>query len=188
MTAPRTRKPRAVAPATVDLPLDDSAAGEAGGATQPGSSDTTADLGPILPDPANLTILGIPVLVRRLQTREVMAGIRILINEMGSGITEIDLDKPMEQQRDTLIGLVLTAAPNAADDVLKLLAGLVEAKDPGQAKTLEAIMNNPPPGATLDVIAVVWAQEHEDLGALLGKARQLLGYAQALQRTRKAGT
>jgi hypothetical protein len=201
MTAPRTRKTR-VAPATVDLPLDDTAVSEAGGATQPGSSDTTADLGPILPDPTNLTIMGIPATVRRLQTREIMTGIRILVNEMGAGITELDLTTLMttpdpddedakaafDKARTDLLGFLMVAAPGAADEVLKLLAGLVEAKDPKDGNVLESIMYNPPLGVTIDVIGVVFEQEREDLGALMGKARQLLGYAQALQRTQKAGT
>jgi hypothetical protein len=182
MTA-TTRKSPARVPATVELPDLD---GEAGAEhSEPG---TTPDLEPILPDPGSLTILGIPVTVRRLQTREIMAGIRILVNEMGTGITAVDLDTPMDQQRDTLVALVLTAAPNAADEVLKLLASLVEPRDKRQVTTLAAIMDNPPPAVTLDVLAVVWAQEYDDLSALVGKARQLLGYAQALQRTRTAGT
>lgn len=194
MTAPKTttsrrpRRARAAEPATVELPDLNGQQGEAGEPAQPGSSDTVADLAPILPDPTSLEIIGIPATIRRLQTREVMAGIRILVDQLGSGITEIDLDLGFEEQRDKILGMVLVALPDAADDVLKLLSGLVEAKDPKQAKTLEAIMHNPPPGVTIDVIAVVFEQEREDFAALVGKVRPLLGYAQALQRTGKAGT
>lgn len=183
MTAPerptRTRRARAQ-PATVDLPDDI-------GIEQP-VADPTPDLGLIFPEPGNLTIVGIPATVRRLATREIMAAIRILVNEMGTGITALDLDTPMDTQRDALLGLVLTAAPNAADEVLMLISGLVTAKDPRHTRDLAVIMDNPPPAVTLDVLAVVWEQEHHDLTALVGKARQLFGYAQALQKTQKAGT
>jgi hypothetical protein len=84
--------------------------------------------------------------------------------------------------------MVLVALPDAMDEVLKLLASLVEAKDPKDATTLEAIMYNPPPAVTIDVIGVVFEQERTDFAALVGKVRPLLGYAQALQRTGKAGT
>lgn len=187
MTAPksRTRRPR-LEPATVELPAD--ADGEAGGEPQPGSSDTATDLEAIFPDPSALTVLGIPVTVRRLQTREIMSGIRILVDQLGTNITQLDLDKGFAEQRDEIVGMVLVALPDAADEVLKLLASLVEAKDKKQQATLEAIMFNPPPAVTIDVIGVVFEQEHADLTALVGKVRPLLGYAQALQRTGKAGT
>jgi hypothetical protein len=189
MTAPktRTRKARAAEPATVELP-DLDAGGEAGGETQPGSSDTTTDLEAIFPDPAALTVLGIPATVRRLQTREIMAAIRILVDQMGSGITQFDLDKPFEDQKTELVSMLFVAVPDAADEVLKLLSGLVEARDPEQQKTIEAIMYNPPPAVTIDIVGVVFEQEREDFAALVGKVRPLLGYAQALQRTGKAGT
>jgi hypothetical protein len=191
MTAPKTRKPRASrpAPATVELPeLNGHLEGEAGDATQPGSSDTVTDLDAIFPDPTQLEVLGIPATVRRLQTREIMTGIRILVDQLGTNITHIDLDKGFDEQRDVILGMVLVALPDAMDEVLKLLASLVEAKDPKDATTLEAIMYNPPPAVTIDVIGVVFEQERTDFAALVGKVRPLLGYAQALQRTGKAGT
>lgn len=208
MTAPNTsttRKRRTsprVVPATVDLPEPEPQQGEAGDTTQPGSSDAVADLEVIFPDPTMLEVAGIPASVRRLQTREVMAGVRVLVNEMGAGITELDLNAlmitPEEGDDDaaaklaaaqsSLMGFLLVATPNAADEILKLLASLVEPKDPSDAKTLAKIMENPPPGVTLDVVGAVFAQERDDFAALVGKVRPLLGYAQALQRTGKAGT
>lgn len=197
MTAPKTSKTtraRSV-PATVELP-DLNGLGEAGGDPHP-ETGSPPDLEVIFPDPASLTILGIPATVRRLQTREIMAGIRILVNEMGTGITELDLvalmnaeDDPdkFAQAQSSLLGFLMVAAPGAADEVLKLLASLVEAKGKADAETLEAIMYNPPPAVTLDVVGVVWEQEKDDLVALMGKARLMLGYAQALQRTQRAGT
>lgn len=205
MTAPKTttrRRGTRVQPATVDLPGIDTE-GEAGGPLQPGSNDTEAtDLEVIFPDPTRLVIEGIPATVRRLQTREIMAGIRILVNEMGAGITELDLGALMttpgegdadaaaklDQAKASLLGFLMVAAPNAADEILKLLASLVEAKDLADAKTLAKIMDNPPPAVTLDVIGAVFAQERDDFAALMGKVQPLLGYAQALQRTGKAGT
>ena len=207
MTAPKTRNPRAV-PATVELPdLNGQTAGEAGDTAQPGSSDTVADLDPIFPDPSKLTILGIPATVRRLQTREIMGGIRILVDQLGTNITKLDLDVLMAarkdedddetkaqreaqlaEQKQNALGMLLVAAPDAIDEILKLLGGLVEAKDPAQQEILESIMFNPPPAVTLDVIGVVWDQEREDFQALVGKVRTLLGFAQALQRTGRAGT
>jgi len=202
MTAPRTttrRRRTAVSPAVVELPKDAQGEGEAGSAAQPGSSDTiAADLEPIFPDPTNLTILGIPAIVNRLQTREVMAVIRIVINEMGGAVTELDLASlsptagqnpaKAEAAKQQILGFLIVALPNAADEIIKLLSGLVEPKDPTQSKVLDAIMHNPPPAVTLDLLSVVWDQERDDLTELLGKARQLFGFAVALQRTGKAGT
>lgn len=200
MTAPmrRTRKTRVVEPATVDLPMP---AQDEAGTEDPGSS-SAPDLEAIFPDPSKLTILGISATVRRLQTREIMAGIRILVDQLGSSITEIDLDalRPTsgdddeeaqakrEAQKQHILGMLLVAAPDAADEILKLISGLVEARDATQQATLEAIMFNPPPAVTLDVIGVVIEQERDDLTALVGKARQMFGFAQALQRTQRAGT
>lgn len=214
MTAPKTTAPRRrrttpkIAPAIVELPTG----GEAGDATQPGSSDAVTDLEAILPDPTNLTVLGIPAKVNRLQTREIMTGIRLLVAEMGESITSLDIGALMtsdddvegddeeaqerraelarkrDEQKQNLFSFLLVAAPGMIDELLKLFSGLVEARNSDQAQTLTAIMYNPPPAVVLDVMGVIWAQEQADLRALMGKAQQLLGYAQALQRTKKAGT
>lgn len=199
MTAPRKPRTRVV-PAAVELPD----LGEADAGTP--EPEPAPDLDAILSDPTTLTVVGIPVTVRRLATREIMAGIRILVNEMGAGITELDLKtlmaKPdeddeealakLEQAKASLMGFLLVATPNAADEILKLLASLVEIKNPDQnptlAKTLKQIMENPPPSVALDVVGVVFAQERDDFTALVGKARPLLEYAQALARTGKQGT
>ena len=198
MTAPRTtaRRRRTTVPAVVELPKDAPGEGEAGSQADVVSSEPTADLEPIFPDPTNLTIIGIPATVGRLQTREIMAVIRIMVNEMGGAVTDLDLESlspganpaKAEQAKQAMLGFLIVALPNAADEIIKLLSGLVTAKNKAQAQTLEAIMHNPPPAVTLDLLSVVWDQEKDDLTDILGKVRQLFGFAMALQRTGKAGT
>jgi hypothetical protein len=187
MTAPRTTRKRRVA-ATVELPqTDGQPTDDTAGDTAP--DDKAPDFEVILPETGYLIVDGMACRVRRLQTREVMAGVRCLVNSLGAtAVSQIDFDLPFEEQRNNIVGMLLVAAPDAADEVLELLASLVEPVDSSRKDELAKIMRNPPPSVTLDVIEVVVKQEKDDFGALMGKARQLLGYAQALQRTGKKGT
>lgn len=146
------------------------------------------DLEVILPDPANLTIRGIPATVARFQTRELLMAVRIITNGMGAGLGSIDFDVPLEEQRQVLIGLILASAPDAANELIDLLASVTTAKNKTQRDELAAIMVNPPIDVTLDIATVVLVQERDDVSALVGKARQLLGYVQAMYRTKTKGT
>jgi hypothetical protein len=178
MTAPR--KPRTTRKIA--------AVQEASAGPNPENADPAADLTEILPDPARLTIAGIPARVKRLATRELMAAIRVLTTGMGAGITQLDLNGPRDEQLQVLLGLMITAIPDASDEFVDLLGMIVEPVNKNDALVLRDIMGNPPLDVTMDVLAIVAMQERDDLTALLGKAQTLLGHMQALYRTGKRGT
>ena len=183
MTAPR-RKPRAVK--NVELDAAAAPADEAGPGN-PAETPPEPDLEVIFPDPGQLTIVGIPVELRRLQTREVLLAVRVVTAGMGAGIMKVDLTLSKEELLPVLFGLLVNALPEAPDEFIDLLAAVVTAKNKEQRGPLAEVMLNPPPGATLDIIAGIYAQEKDDLADLLGKAAQLFGFQQALYRTGKQG-
>lgn len=178
MTAPRkTRTPRKIA-----------AVDEAATAPDPESAGTVADLAEILPDPARLTISGLPVRVRRFATRELMATVRVLTTGMGAGIANLDLNGTRDEQLSVLYGLLITAIPDAGDEFIQLLGMIVEPVNKTDAVAVQALMLNPPLEVTMDILAVAFMQERDDLSALVGKGRQLFAHLQALYRTGKRGT
>jgi hypothetical protein len=174
MTAPRrtarTRK-------TAELP----ATNEAG----PGSSGPAPDpdLDAILPDPAVLTVAGIPATVRRLQTRELMLAIRVITAGIGAGIAKVDLNAPKEELLPVIGGLLVTAIPDAPDEFLAFLRAVTDAVDKDRQQELSDVMHNPPPEVTLEIMAKVFEQEKDDFADLMGKGMQLFGFSQALYKT-----
>lgn len=180
MTAP-TRKTRTTAKKTT-------AVQEVSAGADPENAPPAADLTEILPDPTRLTVAGIPVRVRRFQTRELMALVRVITTGMGAGITQLDLNGPKDEQLQVLFGLLITAIPEAGDEFVDLLSLIVEPVDKANKQAIADIMGNPPLDVTMDVMAVVFIQEKDDLSAIVGKARMLLGHMQALYRTGKRGT
>lgn len=185
-TVPRkvgtTRKPRTVA-AAPGSPENTAAVNEAGSAAPPAESATAdPDLAVIMPDPALIDIAGMPVRIRRLQTRELLLAIRVLTVGMGAGIAAVDLSADKEELTQTVLALLITAIPDAPDELLDLLAALVEPRNKDNRQALGELMGNPPIDVTMDILGAVVAQEKDDLSALVGKARQLFGFAQVLTR------
>jgi hypothetical protein len=135
-----------------------------------------------MPDPALIDIAGMPVRIRRLQTRELLLAIRVLTVGMGAGIAAVDLSADKEELTQTVLALLITAIPDAPDELLDLLAALVEARNKDDRQALGELMGNPPIDVTMDILGAVVAQEKDDLSALVGKARQLFGFAQVLTR------
>lgn len=177
-----TRKPRTVA-AVPGSQENTAAVNEAGSAAPPAESATAdPDLAVIMPDPALIDIAGMPVRIRRLQTRELLLAIRVLTVGMGAGIAAVDLSADKEELTQTVLALLITAIPDAPDELLDLLAALVEARNKDDRQALGELMGNPPIDVTMDILGAVVAQEKDDLSALVGKARQLFGFAQVLTR------
>jgi hypothetical protein len=176
-TKPSTRRKLTAAAAPTD---NTAAVNEAGSEVDPGNSASDPDLAAIMPDPANITLAGIPVRIRRLQTRELLLAIRILTTGMGAGLSRVDLTGSKEELTQTLIALLITAVPDAPDELIDLLTAIVEARNKEHKQDLADLMGNPPIDVTIDVITAVAAQEKDDLAALAGKARQLFGFAQTL--------
>jgi hypothetical protein len=135
-----------------------------------------------MPDPALIDIAGMPVRIRRLQTRELLLAIRVLTVGMGAGIASVDLSADKEELTQTVLALLITAIPDAPDELLDLLAALVEPRNKSDKQALGELMGNPPIDVTMDILGAVVAQEKDDLAALVGKARQLFGFAQVLTR------
>lgn len=185
-TVPRkvgtTRKPRTVA-AVPGSPENTAEVNEAGSAVPPATSATAdPDLAAIMPDPALIDIAGMPVRIRRLQTRELLLAIRVLTVGMGAGIAAVDLSADKEELTQTVLALLITAIPDAPDELLDLLAALVEARNKSDKQAIADLMGNPPIDVTMDILSAVVTQEKDDLSALVGKARQLFGFAQVLTR------
>lgn len=202
MTAPRKttrRKTTTVTAAALEAPDAPSIAAVPTAVTitdpNAGADETVdepvEDLDSILPDPTKLVVAGIPVWIRRLQTRELLLAIRAITAGMGVGLTRIDLTGDLEEQMPVIAGLLITAIPDAPDEFLGLLRAVTVPRETADAKArddLAAIMANPPIDVTMDVLLAILVQEKDDLMALVGKARQMLSYVQALYRTGKRGT
>ncbi|MFE2751562.1 hypothetical protein ACFXGA_06115 [Actinosynnema sp. NPDC059335] len=156
-------------------------------ATKPAAT-ATADFEVILAEPGHLTVAGIPARVKRIRTRELMLAVRVLTSGVGAGLAHIDWDD-RDNLQVNLAGLLLSAIPDAYDEFVDLVRALVEPAEPIQDSDTQRAWNqemaNPEVETTVDVIAVLVAQERDVIPVLLGKARTLLKASSALFRTGK---
>jgi hypothetical protein len=151
----------------------------------------TEDFEVILATPGELIVAGIPARVKRIRTRELMLAVRVLSSGVGAGLAHIDWDD-RENLQTNMVALLITAIPDAYDEFVDLVRALVEPAEPihdsDTQRTWNQEMANPDVETTMDVIAVLVAQERDVIPVLLGKARTLLKASSALFRTGKKGS
>lgn len=146
------------------------------------------DLATIAPTEGPVTIAGVPCMVRRVRTRELMLLVRVLTAGFGPGLSAIDFKGSESDWGPQLAGLMVMAIPEAHDEFLDLLRALVEPENTldDEARTaFDAEIRNPDIDTSMDVIATIAAQERDTFPALLGKAKLLVGQVTALYRTGK---
>lgn len=133
------------------------------------------DLTVILPGGGEVTVNGVPCIVRRLKTREFLALLRVLTAGLGPALGEISIDfTDKETVGRDLSALMLLAVPNAADEFAEFLMAIVDAKDPAQSReTALYLKDNPELDVLLEVFEKVAEQEKEDLAALGGKTQAM---------------
>jgi hypothetical protein len=155
--------------------------------TQPDSGDDPVkDLESLIPQlPEKVTVAGVPCVVNRVRTRELMLLARVLTRGIGENLNMVDFDG--DDAESQIMGLLVVAIPEAGEEVLDLVRALVRPaeklpdKDP-RAGAFHEEMRNPDVDTTLDVLAVLVRQEKETFPLLLGKFRVLFDAASAVWR------
>lgn len=134
----------------------------------------TPDLDVIVPTPETLEIAGKRVTVNRLKTREFLALMRIITRGLGPAIARMNLDEENAQQ--SIAMALFMALPEGADDVIGLLQDIVQpvGRSEHDAAAVREALENPDLGDLMDIVAVVFQQEQDDIRSLVGKARQFL--------------
>lgn len=134
------------------------------------------DLEAIAPDEQEITVNGVRCRVKRLKLREMLALARIVSSGAGEGLARFNLDtsNPEQMQAD-MIGIVMYALPNAADETFVFLQQVVEPIPSGrQARNkVDQAMENPDLDTAVDIINLLFTQEMDDLFELVGKVQSL---------------
>lgn len=169
-------------------------------ATTDTASDTTTapahqpdDLAVLLPDELGVTVAGHACTVHRINMRELMLLVKVLMAGVGDRISELEgLDSDAEDYNAQLVTFLAAAVPDAWDEFVELLVAIVKPTDAAvradsrARQQVREALDNPPPKLFLDVIEIVVAQEREDFEVILGKLRTLLAAATALAAKRQA--
>lgn len=147
------------------------------------SADKTADLAALVPDPpGEMVVAGVPCVVNRVKTRELMLLARVVTRGIGENIQMVDMDNP--ESPEQILGLLVVALPEAGDEVLDLLRVLIQPAEriteEGTRRAFAAEMANPDVTTTLDALAIMVEQEKETFPLLVGKFRMLFRAASAL--------
>ncbi|MDL5159401.1 hypothetical protein [Actinomycetospora termitidis] len=184
-----TSSPAAPDPAGAPAPEQPPAAPEpvtAPTAEQPKTEDgDEGDLPTILPDPATLTVAGIPARVRRINLRELMLLAQVVSAGLGSNLARLDFANMTDEK---MIGLALIALPEAGPELTAFTRAVVEARDPAQHNELTAAVENPAIEDFLNIAGVLIVQEKDEFARLGKHLQQMVRGLQALWRTGKRGT
>lgn len=141
------------------------------------------DLELILPDPGEMKVSGIDVLIRRLRTREFLALIKILTHGLAGGLADIKIDtKDPEQMQANLVGMFAMALPEAVDEFVQFVFTITDPKVETDRARLAIELQNPDPGEVLDLLGIVAIQEKDDLAALAGKVQAWIAKIQKAYR------
>lgn len=155
------------------------------------SADKQADLQSLIPEPpGELVVAGVPCVVNRVKTRELMLLARVVTRGIGDNMDMIDLERFEEQGEQQLLGLLVVAIPEAGDEMLDLLRVLIQPQEPiteqGTRNVFAAAMANPDVDLTLDALAIMVHQERETFPLLVGKFQMLFRAASTLWAKREA--
>lgn len=156
---------------------------------QPQEPDQAKDLESLIPQlPESVTVAGVPCVVNRVRTRELMLLARVLTRGIGANMDMVDFDA--ENADSQMMGLLIVAIPEAGEEVVDLIRALVrpaeKLTDDALRKAFQAEMANPDVDTTMDVLGVLVRQEKETFPLLVGKARTLFAAASGLWRKREA--
>jgi hypothetical protein len=169
-----------------DLRVPQHAAADGPAPDQAEQPDQAEDLESLLPQlPDRVEVAGVPCVVNRIRTRELMLLARVLTRGVGANLRMVDFDS--DDVDSQIMGLLIVAIPEAGDEILDLIRALVRPeeklpdKDP-RAATFHAEMANPDMDTTLDVLAVLVRQEKETFPLLVGKVKVLFAAASAVWR------
>jgi hypothetical protein len=144
--------------------------------TQTPEQGQTPDVETIVPDVPTITLNGVECRVKRIQTRELLALLRIVSLAVGENMAKLrfTLEHPMEAARE-LAALLLLAASVNPDETLVFAAQLVDSVDDGQRVKLRTyLMENPDPDDMLLLMEQVATQESGDLVAIAGKVQAMM--------------
>lgn len=148
----------------------------------------TTDFDAILPEPERVEVEGIPVTVRRLKAKEFFALLRVITSGLGSNIGQLSLDGDEEEMKGQIVGLLIAAVPNAAEEFVDFLHLVIDPIDSKQTGALNRAMDNPELETVIDVLTAVAEQEAGDIAALVGKAGAALKKIQSVyQKPTKTG-
>ena len=132
----------------------------------------TPDLEEILPSEEELTIEGMPVVVKRLKSREFFALLKIITNGLGQNISQFSLSMDDEEEmKSTVVAMAVLAIPNALEEFVDFMREIVAAKHVIDQHKVYAALENPEIEDSINVITVIIAQEAGDFVSLVGKAK-----------------
>ena len=137
----------------------------------PNQTAAENDLEVILPTVETLEVDGIPVRVERLKFRELTLILRILTRGVKNSdmFRSIDMSGGANGAWPQILAMLVFAIPEAPDEFVTFLKAVTKAKDGRQAKNLDAALDNPDLDTMTDVLAIVWEQEQDEFGAIVGK-------------------
>lgn len=141
------------------------------------------DADAILPPPARLEIDGIPVEIRRLKARELLALMQVVTFGLGPEVANMRFDAGATQEEvaGKILGMLIAAVPNAGDYFLSFVRLITDPAD-GDDKTRAALqrsLENPEIEVVLDVLETMVLQEQEDLESLVGRVKAMFRRIQA---------
>jgi hypothetical protein len=141
-----------------------------------GQTEKMPDVETIVPDVPTITLNGVECRVKRIQTRELLALLRIVSLAVGSNMAQMrfSLQDPSEVAKELAALLLLSASVNP-DETLLFAAQLVDTVDEGQRVKLRTyLMENPDPNDMLLLMEQVATQESGDLVAIAGKVQAMM--------------
>lgn len=142
----------------------------------------TVDLEAILPNEGKLDVEGIDCIVRRLKSREFLQLVRVLTTGLGPSISQINLAGDQEELQGQLIGMILMAIPEAADEFGDFVFSIVEPVNRADKNELREKLQNPELDVLIDVLTIVVVQEAPDFQSLVGKVKAALKLVQGTYR------
>lgn len=142
------------------------------------------------PFPIGAESPGGPVMVRvnRLRTVEFLALMRCLARGLGPGIAELDFTAEGEEQVGQVVGIMLTALPNASTEFMQFVQTVTVAVGKDDKKRVADELANPSLDDMLAIVERVVENELPDLRELVGKAQAMWGRVSKMYaRTSNAG-
>lgn len=154
------------------------------------AKESKPDMQEIIPVAGEMQLGGFTCTVKRLKTREFFSLLRVITGGLGPAIQNFNFsaDQSESDMGAQAIAMATMAIPNALDEFVFFLRDIVEPVGEYDAKAFAEALDNPEIDETMEVIAMIVAQEAGDFRTLVGKAQAVFSkMPEALNKKTPAG-
>ncbi len=150
----------------------------------------SADLDTILADPSHFTVPDetgqpIPVVLRRLKSREFFALLRVFTGQFGGFLQRQQWAGTPEEVGAQVVGMLIAMLPEVDGEFLAFIRLVLDPADQADATRLTAALDNPEVEVLIDLAEHLAVAEKDDVVSLTGKATAAFRRMQSLYQTKK---